>query len=423
MNQQPYQTPPCWWSPRLSPRWVRFWRPFRRLRGFWLQGLSQVELLGGQHLQAAQAEGQGVLIAPNHPSHADPFVMQEASDRLRVPFHFMAAWQVFAMTHWMGRTVLRQHGCFSVNREGHDMPAFRQAVRLLESDRPLVIFPEGEVLHLNDRVMPFRRGAATAALRAARRSGRPVACLPTAIKYHYSDDPRPRFTALVERLEQRLGLQTQHERPLAQRIVRTTEALIEAKEVECFAVRQVGSNVERRERLIAAQLARLESRYGAAAPAATISERVKRLRQLAIATLEESPSHPTREAAQRDLDELFAVMQLFSYPADYLAGNPSLERLAETLDKLEEDVLEVPTARPRGIRRTVIAFGEPVLAQPHGDRKQAAIDLTDALESRVQELLDSLTRRVAALPAQGAAAPAAVSTDAAVGWNAAPAAA
>ena len=150
---------------------------------------------------------------------------------------------------------------------------------------------------------------------------------------------------------------------------------------------------------------------------------MKRLRRQAIATLEESSSPASREAAQRDLDELFAVMQLFSYPADYLAGNPSLERLAETLDKLEEDVLEVPTARPRGIRRTVIAFGEPVLAHPHGDRKQAAIDLTDALESRVQELLDSLAHRVAALSEQCAATPAALSADSAEGWNAAPAAA
>ena len=89
--------------------------------------------------------------------HADPFVMQEASDRLHVPFYFMAAWQVFAMTHWMGRTVLRQHGCFSVNREGHDMPACRRRASW-KTAHLLVIFPEGEVLHLNDRVMPFRRG-------------------------------------------------------------------------------------------------------------------------------------------------------------------------------------------------------------------------------------------------------------------------
>lgn len=422
MNRQPYQTPPCWWSPRLNPRWVRFWRPFRRLRGLWLQGLTSVELVGGHHLQAAREEGYGVLIAPNHPAHADPFVMQDASDRLRVPFYFMAAWQVFAMTHWIGRGILRQHGCFSVNREGHDMQAFRQAVRILQTDQPLVIFPEGEVLHLNDRVMPFRRGAATAALRAARRSRRPVACLPTAIKYHYANDPGPRLLALTRRLEQRLGLPFQPEMPLASRIVRTTDAVLEAKELECFGMRQLGSNVERRERLIVELLSRLESCYGIAAQAATVSERVKRVRQHAIAVLENSQDRCSRQAAQRDLDDLFAVMQLFSYPADYLAGNPSVERLAETLDKLEEDVLEVPTAKRRGIRRTVIAFGEPILAQPHADRKTEAIALTEALELRVQDLLDAMANR----PLPGAASitappiPVPISVEG-EGWNALPA--
>lgn len=393
MNRQPYQTPPCWWSPRLNPRWVRFWRPFRRLRGLWLQGLASVELVGGHHLQEARKEGYGVLIAPNHPAHADPFVMLETSDQLHVPFYFMTAWQVFAMTHWIGRCILRQHGCFSVNREGHDVQAFREAVRILQTDQPLVIFPEGEVLHLNDRVMPFRRGAATAALRAARRSQRPVACLPTAIKYHYADDPRPRLVALTQRLEQRLGLPFQPEIPLASRIVRTTDAVLGAKELECFGAGQAGSNVERRERLIAELLSRLERCYGIAAQAATVSERVKRIRRHAIAVLEGPTTHNSRQAAQRDLDDLFAVMQLFSYPADYLAGNPSLERLAETLDKLEEDVLEVPTAKRRGIRRTVIAFGEPVLAQPYADRKPAAMALTETLNSRVQELVDSIAHR------------------------------
>jgi 1-acyl-sn-glycerol-3-phosphate acyltransferase len=402
---------------------VSFWRPFRRLRGLWEQGLTSVELVGAHHLQEAREAGYGVLIAPNHPAHADPYVMQDASDRLRIPFYFMAAWQVFAMTHWAGRTILRQHGCFSVNREGHDLSAFRESVRILQTDRPLVIFPEGEVLHLNDRVMPFRRGAATAALRAARRSQRPVACLPTAIKYHYANDPRPKLLALTHRLEQRLGLPSRPEMPLANRIVRTTEAVLEAKELECFGRRQTGSNVERRERLMTELLSRLESCYSVAAQAATISERVKRIRRQAIAVLEGSPAEHVREAAQRDLDDLFAVVQLFSYPADYLAGNPSVERLAETLDKLEEDVLEVRTARRRGLRRTTIAFGEPILAQPHADRKSAAIDLTEALELRVQALLDSIAHKPHAVAESAVAPPAVAIADEVESWNAVPAAA
>ena len=93
-------------------------------------GAVENRSVGGHHLQVLQDEGYGVLIALITHRHADPFVMQEASDRLHVPFYFMAAWQVFAMTHWMGRTVLRQHGCFSVNREGYDMPALAASAHL-----------------------------------------------------------------------------------------------------------------------------------------------------------------------------------------------------------------------------------------------------------------------------------------------------
>src|SRR3712207_242550 len=99
MNRQPYQTPPRWWSPRLSPRWMRFWRPLRRHHGFLKHGLADVAVHGQEHLQAAIAAGQGVLITANHPTHADPFALLTVTDQLKIPFYFMTAWQVFQKTH------------------------------------------------------------------------------------------------------------------------------------------------------------------------------------------------------------------------------------------------------------------------------------------------------------------------------------
>lgn len=389
MNRQPYQTPPRWWSPRLSPRWIRFWRPLRRRRALRLQGLSGVELRGVEHVQQAMADGHGVLIAPNHPTHADPFVMLEACDQLRLPFYFLTAWQVFASTHWLGRRILRQHGCFSINREGHDLRAFRQAVRVLQGSQPLVMFPEGEVFHLNDRVTPFRRGAATAALRAARRSGRPVACIPCAMKFRYVTDPLPQIDQVMARMEQRVGLSPRPEMRLVRRIFRLADGVLSMKEIEYFGRIRRGSTPARMHALQSALLARLEDRYRVAAPRGSVPERVKELRRRVIARLEAADA-AARDQLQRDLDDLFFVMQLFSYPPDYLAGNPTLERLAETVDKLEEDILHVPTAQPRGIRRATVLFGEPVLAEPGQLRQTAAAALTHALQTRVQELLDEL---------------------------------
>jgi hypothetical protein len=367
---------------------MQVWRPIRRRRALREHGLAQVELHGVEHLKQALADGHGVLIAPNHPTHADPFALLEASDRLRVPFYYMTAWQVFATTHALGRRVLRHHGCFSINREGHDLRAFRQAVRILEGPRPLVIFPEGEVFHLNDRVTHFRRGAATAALYAARRRGRPVACLPCGLKFRYVADPLPQLLGVMNRLERQMGLSSPEEMPLGRRILRLADGVLSLKEVEHFGGTRKGSTQERAAALLGAILARLEDRYRVLIPSGAIPERVKELRRRAIKRREESASAAERDQSGRDLDDLFFVMQLFSYPADYLAGNPSLDRLAETVDKLEEDVLRAPTAGLRGQRRATVAFGEPVLVEPRSNL--SATEITDALRDRVQGLLDAM---------------------------------
>ena len=87
-----------------------------------------------------------------------------------------------------------------------------------------------------------------------------------------------------------------------------------------------------------------------------------------------------------DLEDVFVVVQLFSYPGNYVAEKPTVERFAETLDKFEEDVMHVKTATIRGTRRVTVTFGEPILATAERG-KDAAATLTRRLEERVQELL------------------------------------
>ncbi|MCA8995301.1 MAG: glycerol acyltransferase, partial [Planctomycetaceae bacterium] len=69
------------------------------------------------------------------------------------------------------------------------------------------------------------------------------------------------------------------------------------------------------------------------------------------------------------------------------------ERLAETIDKLEEDVLQVPYPTVHGRRQVRIAFGEPVpVKHIAGERNQVA-QLTQRLETSVQALLDAFNAR------------------------------
>jgi 1-acyl-sn-glycerol-3-phosphate acyltransferase len=377
--------------------------------------LVRIEVQGVEHLREAAAANYGVLITPNHPSHADPFALLGAADQLRLPLHFMTAWQVFAGTHWLGRRVLRQHGCFSVNREGHDLRAYRRSVSLLEQRQPLVIFPEGEVFHLNDRVMQFRRGAATAAIRAAQRSGRPIACVPCGIKYRYTADPLPQLDQALRRLEVSLGIPPHGEKPLLTRIRHLAVVALRAKETEYFGRPGHGSIAERSTALVGSLLTRLEAKYRVSAGLRTVPERVKELRRKAIAIQETSSQRAELAGSQHDLDDLFFVMQLFSYPADYLDQNPSPERLAETVDKLEEDLLHVPRAGLRAPRHAVVRFAAPVVVSPRAPWTPE--DLTAALQWRVQRVLDSMPRGFSQPPT------APLSTSDPPGWAAMPAAA
>lgn len=140
--------------------------------------LLHVDVRGLEHLQEVLRKQYGVLITPNHSGHA--------ADKLRRPFYFMTAWQVLGLVNFMRRTFLRKHGCLSVDREGTDLQAFRQAVDILQSrPDPLVIFPEGEVYHTNERGTPFREGPATIAILAVKRAKRLIVCIPYAICFRH----------------------------------------------------------------------------------------------------------------------------------------------------------------------------------------------------------------------------------------------
>jgi 1-acyl-sn-glycerol-3-phosphate acyltransferase len=384
----PIETPPRRWSPRLSPGWVRFWRPFRRLAQRHAEKLQRIEVRGLEHVRQALVRGQGVLITPNHISYADPYLLHEAADQAGRPFYFMAAWQVFGTASWLKRLVLAQHGCFSVDREGTDLQAFRKAVEILRAQpHPLVVFPEGEMYHLGDRVTPFREGPAAIALAAAKKADKQIVCLPCTLRYSYLEDPTPQLLQLMDRLERALFWRPAPHLPLDRRIYRLAAGALALKEVEYLGSTSAGPLPERIGRLSDHVLRELEGRYCLPSQGA-VPDRVKALRHQALQQLAGlGDKDPRRQQIARDLDDVFFVVQLFCYPGDYVAERPTIERIAETLDKFEEDVLGVPIARARGKRAGTVTFGEPIVVEP-GRGKQATAGLTRLLEERVQALLD-----------------------------------
>ena len=390
MDRTIFRRPPQWWAPKLSPGWVRFWKPLRRYIQYKSQRLDTIEIRGLENLREPLARNQGLLITPNHSGHPDATVLYRAAEQLGMPFYFMSAWQVFGRSNWLRKKIFQHHGCFSVDREGTDMQAFRQATDILKNkSHPLVIFPEGEVYHINERVTPFREGPAAMALSASKKADRPIVCVPCGIRYKYIEDPTPELLLLMDKLENHIDWRSRSDEPLPQRIYRLAQAVLALKEIEYLGHTQ---NMELSERVTALSVAILkqwEESYQVDPKQHTIPERVKALRQEAIKRLEDADDEsPQQDQSHRALEDLYIVVQLFSYPGDYVSESPTVERMAETLDKFEEDVLGARTATVRGRRRAIVTFGQPITAQRNGETKLTPVSLTTLLEQHVQTLLD-----------------------------------
>jgi 1-acyl-sn-glycerol-3-phosphate acyltransferase len=409
MDRLPYEGA-RWWRPRLSPFWIRVIRPLRIRRQRRREGLQEVTVEGLEHLRSAVAQGHGVLITPNHAGHVDAFIMLTAADQLGRPFYYMIAWQVLELFSLAGRWILQRHGCFSVDREGHDMRAFRKAVEILaQSPHPLVIFPEGEVYHNCNQLAPFREGAAAIALTAAQRARRPVVCVPAAIRYQYLDDPTPQLNRHMEALERRLLWRPRPELPLSERLRSFAEALLTLREQYYLEQIQSDNYASRIQVLMEAILEPLEKHHGLHSPlpakrgqsrspqgdsslfagrGADVPGRVSLLRHQVIKQIETLPAHDTRrQLARNELDDLCLVMQLFSYKDDFATEQPTIERLAEIVDKFEEDFLGAPTASIHGKRRATIRFGKPLAAKKERGDRMAISRLTQTLEQEVWALL------------------------------------
>ena len=345
-NQRPYH----FYPPKIRPFWVwagRFYNSHLLRRQ---NRVLEVAIEGVEHLGPLLKTGDGVLITPNHTEDADCQVVFELARRVGWPFCYMAAYQIFS---GVNHGFLSRIGVFPVDREGTDLAAFKAAVGVLEAGRnPLVIFPEGETYHQMDRLTPLREGAAVIAATAAKKrakTGRTVWIVPAAIKYRFlgGHNPLPTLETLMAALEARYVWRPRPERSLIERIYRYGEGTLGLLELDYLGDYRSGPLPERLEALRDHILAAIEGRRLGRPGTEPAPVRVKELRRACLEALADpSTSAVEAERLRRDLDDLFVVVQLFSYPGDYVRESPTLERVAETLTKAGGGRPRQPIAPP-----------------------------------------------------------------------------
>jgi 1-acyl-sn-glycerol-3-phosphate acyltransferase len=395
-NPQTMESMPGFWPPKANRAWRILLEPLRRhyLHNYF--GISKVVIHRASDWGNQIKPDDGVLLAPNHSHDSDPHVMMEAGRQLNHQLYFMAAWQVFLDHHGLDGFVMQRMGAFSVDREGCDRRAMKQAIELLTTGRWLVVFPEGEIYHTNERLTPLREGVAFMTVSAQRdlekeKSDRQVWVVPVSIRYQYDDDIMPKLEDATAEIERRFLLRRKPGATLPQRMIALGEVLLTIKEKE-----QLGKSMEgaddlrtRLSRLIHHVLSRHENQeFHKVRDEESVPVRVKNLRRHFIDRMFDAEcSDDEKRHTDSALADLHLVLQLYSYPGDYIAADPTPERMAETLDKFEEDLGGV--AKIKGKRTAYVTLGEPLDVKRHttGRARAAATELTARIEESITGLL------------------------------------
>ena len=111
--------------------WYKFGRLLARLM---MRIFGKVELVG---LEKVPPVGP-LIVTPNHQSNADPALLAQAFKR---PLWFMGKRGLFG--HFVTRYFMTGFHVYPVDRDKRDIDGLRWCLDTLNSDRALVIFPEG----------------------------------------------------------------------------------------------------------------------------------------------------------------------------------------------------------------------------------------------------------------------------------------
>jgi 1-acyl-sn-glycerol-3-phosphate acyltransferase len=331
------------------------------------------------------------MLAPNHCRPPDPMVLGVLSHQLAQPFYIVASWHLF-MQNAFQTFLLPRLGVFSIYREGSDREAPKCAMQVTAAaDRPLVVFPEGVISRHNDKLNNLMEGTALMARGAAKERAKlnppgKVLVHPVAIRYFFDGDVPAAVEPVLRDIQRRLSWQPQDTLPLAARIEKIGKALLAMKEIEYFGAAQDGPLGERLQKLIDRLLVPLEAEWLEGRREADIVQPVKLLR-IAIAPEMASGNLDEAELQRRwrQLADIYLSQQLAFYPVGYWGENPTPERLLETVEKFEEDLID--TARVHAPMCAIVDVGEAIEVSPERTRSADGDPLMVAIREQLEAML------------------------------------
>lgn len=385
----------------VPPNTAKFWpRIFARLAPGVLRrthNISSIEVRGEQVISQLRESGHGILLAPNHSRMSDALVLQALSDRLTLPFYVMASAHLFRGS-WFQRWMLRGMGAFSIYREGIDRQALQMGIDILvKADRPLVIFPEGALSHSNDSLNALQEGVSFVARSAAAKCQRSqeseqktcheIFTVPVVIRYVFMGDIEATADRILTSIERRLSWEPLTGQNLIQRVHSVGSALLSLKEHEYLGEAKSGPLHIRLQQLIDHLLVPAEAEWLAGKKQVSVIARVRDLRRAILPDMIDGQltSHEMdRRWKQLKLAETAQSLSL--YPAEYIASNPTAERILETIERFHEHLNGEELMN--GPLKAIIQVGQPIRVSRGRDRAAAADSLLCSVKSSLIQLLN-----------------------------------
>ncbi len=382
---------PLIWLGRRLNRHVFLPGPNHRIREVTIDGELDA-------LADAKRNGDRLLFVINHPSHSDPQALTEVQRRLGVDSCFMAAYDVFLRSRLCAWSMQRM-GNFSIDREGSDRKAMAAAIKVLaEGKRALNIFPEGNVYLTNDRLTPFLDGAAFIALKAqAAAENAAVKIIPVSLKFTHLTTPRETIT---ERMLQ-LGADSGHTFPPGSTSDPLGAVLGLGRHILGEYLKKHGlhgklpvddpSLYALLEKFAANLVAEIENGLEiAVTQGAPLTARIAKARAK-IHQLRTDPAAQPHPEIAGFADRAILALRIHGYLTPYLTDLPTIDRYAETVERIAEDFYSCTMPRT-GPRRAMAMIGAPIDVRDHlGAKSRDAIAaLTDEMERCVQGGIDTL---------------------------------
>ena len=397
-SDQPYEYFPP--KPNRLIAWLGEWWSRRYLLAGPEHRIQSVTVENAGPLQAIQREhGARVVLLPNHSTHSDPMIMAEACRQVGVWSIFMAAYDVFLRSRAQG-WLMQRMGAFSVNRDGSDRRSMKDAIdTVIDGRYALTVFPEGNVYFMNDRVTPFLEGPAYIAMKAQQqlKDDGKIFAIPVAIKATHATDARVILQEKLDHMTEQLGVETEDGAGIVPQVHQVGVAMVRRN------LSQRGflppdpdySDLPKLLQQCARQiLDQLEAKMGLDPKAdEDLMERIRAARR----EIHKVRADPDREidhaVAAGWADEAIIAFRILSYAGNYLSENPTLDRVGETIEKLQEDLYS--RAFPAYADRTVtVRFGEPICVSEQlaaaTKPRLAMAALTDQFEAGVQARLDQI---------------------------------